>query len=140
MEKKGVGRIYALLIVLLIAGAFALGWYFAGHGELRKASEPKEAPVDSTLAFSAKEIINEDTAFEKNYVGFIVPIHEAEIQPYISGYLDQILVQGGENVCKGQVLVTLRQDEYIAQVAAAEADVLKAEATFKNAEAYYKRI
>lgn len=140
MENKTSGRVYALIIVILILGAFALGWFFAGYKGHREASEPQAAPVDATLALLSEPIKAQNLPFEKSYVGFVTPIHEAEIQPYISGYLDQILVKGGQNVCKGQVLVTLRQDEYIARLSAAEADILKAEATFKNAEAYYKRI
>ena len=140
MENKTSGRVYALLIVILILGAFVLGWFFADYKGHREASEPQSAPVDATLALLSEPIKAQNLPFEKSYVGFVTPIHEAEIQPYISGYLDQILVKGGQSVCKGQVLVTLRQDEYIARLSAAEADILKAEATFKNAEAYYKRI
>lgn len=140
MENKTNSRIYALLILVLIVGAFVLGWFYAGYKGQKTASRPAPIPPDSTLALTAMPVKVSDNVSEKSYVGFVTPIHEAEVQPYISGYIDNILVEGGQSVQKGQVLLTLRQNEYIAQMASAQADVLKAEATFKNAETYYDRI
>lgn len=140
MQNKTENRIYALLILISIIIAFVLGSFYADYKRQKSASVPTSVPIDSTLALEAIPINIADNTFEKSYVGFVTPIHEAIIQPYISGYLDKILVHGGQNVSKGQVLLSLRQNEYIAQLDAAQADVLKAEATFKNALTYYQRI
>ena len=132
--------VYSVLIVVFVVAAFVAGWYFHDYRGQKQISDLKQAPVDSTLALSAVPVVAGAVPFTKNYVGFVTPIHEAEIQPYISGYLQKIFVEGGEYVKQGTILAVLQQDEYLAQMNARKADVVKAEAALQNANSYYERI
>ena len=66
-------------------------------------------------------------------------VNEAIIQPYISGYIDKIMVKGGQVVKKGDILLTLEQTQYKAALDSAYADILKANANLNNAKVYFER-
>lgn len=132
-------RLWFLLILLLMGIAFAAGYYcFLWH--YQKSASLKQAPVSETLALNAVEINPHDIEFTQTYVGRVIPVHEAKIQPFINGFIDKITVSGGEYVKKGDILLTLEQSQYRAELEAAYADLLQAKADLQNAETYYKRI
>lgn len=65
---------------------------------------------------------------DKKYIGYITPINEVAVLPYINGFLEKVTVSGGEEVKAGQPLLMIKQGEYKAQVDAAEAQILQARA------------
>lgn len=127
-----------LLGLTLIIIAFVAGYY---SFELwhKKTAEPKENSSEN-LSLSALKIEPQDTLFTKKYIGYVQPIHEAQVQPFISGFIDKVLVKGGEYVKKGDILLILQQDQYKAQLDAAYADIVKAQANLSNAQMYYNRL
>ncbi|HCU59220.1 MAG TPA: hypothetical protein DIC64_04480 [Alphaproteobacteria bacterium] len=127
--------LYVLLICVLIAAAFALGLFFAG----KKNQKPEDVQKKS-LELNAFKIKPQDITVSQKYIGYVTPIHEAVVQPFISGFIEKIYVKGGQTVQKGDVLVVLKQDEYEAALKRAYADVLKAEAEYQNKQSYFKRI
>lgn len=135
-KKKTIFGIILLLVVAFILGCFS----FALWQKHYRQPENKSVPVTETLALEALPLAAENIPFTKRYVGYVTPIHEAQIQPYISGYIEKVLVKGGEYVRKGDLLIVLQQEQYQAELAAAYADILKAEANLKNAKVYYERI
>ena len=135
-KKKTIFGIILLAVIAFILGCFS----FALWQKHYRQPENEPVPVSETLALEALPLTVEDIPFTKRYVGYVTPVHEAQIQPYISGYIEKIPVKGGEYVRKGDLLIVLQQEQYQAELAAAYADILKAEANLKNAEAYYKRI
>jgi HlyD family secretion protein len=97
--------------------------------------------------------------------GYVVPRHKIEVSSKILGRVKEILVQRGDKVQEGDVLLRIEDEEYQAQVrsaeatvgalraradelkagsrpqeiAAAQATVISAQATLRNAEEDYKR-
>ncbi len=137
MEKKRT----IFFTTILVLTAFILGCFsFAAWQKHLKKSANTSLETSDTLALKALPIKAQDIPFTKRYVGYVVPIHEAEIKPFISGYIEQVMVKGGKYVRKGEVLVVLQQEQYRAELAAAAAEVLKAETALKNASIYYERI
>lgn len=132
-------RLWWLIIILLMVIAFIAG-YFCFAWQYGKSAPKHQAPVSETLALNAIEIIPHNVEFTQTYVGRVLPVHEAKVQPFISGFIDKIMVSGGEHVKQGDVLFTLEQNQYLAELEAAYANILQANADLSNAEAYYNRI
>ncbi|GAA3767093.1 efflux RND transporter periplasmic adaptor subunit [Terriglobus aquaticus] len=65
----------------------------------------------------------------------LAPYLQADIEARVPGYIEQVLVDRGSRVRRGQVLVELSAPEMKAQTAAAEANLHQAEADQSQAEA-----
>jgi len=72
--------------------------------------------------------------------GFIQPEVDVQIAARISAEIIKIHVLEGDRVKKGQLLVELDRQRYLAQVEQAESMVLSAKASLKKAEADYTRV
>ncbi len=141
MNNKSEKRLYSALTAVLFVVAFALGFYTYKYWHQGHVSDPRQAvPIDETLVLNAAPVKAGPVMYTRSYIGRIVPIHEAEIQSFISGFIKQILVTGGQQVRRGDLLVVLDQDQYLAQKQAAAADVSKAGAEYNNAKIYYERL
>ncbi len=64
---------------------------------------------------------------------------QAEIRPQVTGILQQRLFKEGEIVEAGQVLYQIDPAPYQATLSSANANLAKAQATFRNADVIYKR-
>jgi membrane fusion protein, multidrug efflux system len=72
-----------------------------------------------------------DTVLHNDYVATIQAIQNIEIRARINGYLDDIFIDEGKPVKKGQVLFQLNAAEAKADIAKAEANVLITKAEVK---------
>jgi len=90
--KKGC--IIALVAVFAIL-SFALGYYFY--------SQSKKDPVEYEYVSLVKDNVIQKTVA----TGSIKPRREVQIKPQVSGIVDQIFVEAGEIVAKGQRLPKL---------------------------------
>ena len=131
-KKKDAGRFSVLFfVVLIVAGYFAWQHY-------KKTQETAEEAVERTV--SAAPLIEREAEVEKNYIGYVTPVHDVSVRPYISGFVDEIRVKGGSEVKAGDVMVIIDQAEYKAKLDAAKAAVAQAEASFNNSSVYYQRM
>lgn len=105
---------------------------------LQKTPETAEEAVERTV--SAAPLIEREAEVEKNYIGYVMPVHDVSVRPYISGFVDEIRVKGGSEVKAGDVMVIIDQAEYKARLDAAKAAVAQAEASFNNSSVYYQRM
>ena len=116
---------------MIVAGYFAWQHY-------KKTPETAEEAVERTV--SAAPLIEREAEVEKNYIGYVTPVHDVRVRPYISGFVDEIRVKGGSEVKAGDVMVIIDQVEYKARLDAAKAAVAQAEASFNNSSVYYQRM
>ena len=124
-KKKDAGRFSVLFfVVLIVAGYFAWQHY-------KKTPETAEEAVERTV--SAAPLIEREAEVEKNYIGYVTPVHDVSVRPYISGFVDEIRVKGGSEVKAGDVMVIIDQAEYKARLDAAKA-------SFNNSSVYYQRM
>ena len=94
-KKKDAGRFSVLFfVVLIVAGYFAWQHY-------KKTPETAEEAVERTV--SAAPLIEREAEVEKNYIGYVMPVHDVSVRPYISGFVDEIRVKGGSEVKAGDV-------------------------------------
>lgn len=134
IEKNFYSRLLLVLIIIAVIVAIYLLWP-ARHGNTKThpASDPEL--VLNVIPLKAKDI----TVTEK-YIGYITPVKSVELVPKINGYLEEIWVNGGEKVTAGDKLVKIKQNEYKAQLDAAKASVVQAQADYNNAQVYFGRI
>ena len=78
--------------------------------------------------------------------GTINPVERVELRPEVSGEIVELPVKEGDSVKKGQLLIRLKPDQYIARrnvaqasLNLAQASLREREATFSEVEANFKR-
>ena len=130
--KKIIIRVIAVLALIL-----GLNWGYWSYHHLHSpiGIKPEDLPQIAAVKPKAQSVTITD-----NYIGQVDAINQAQIVPYISGYIVDIAAEGGQFVKKGEVLATIKQEEYIASLAQAEADVSAAKADLFNAQTKYERM
>lgn len=134
--QKKEHKTFSYLLLILILGAFALAWHF--FPLMGKKTAPEATPRE--LSLNVVALLPQDVEITQSYIGYVMPIHEVDIVPYISGFLEKIYVSGGQYVDSGDKLILIRPDEYQASLDAAKAAVMEAKATLNNASVYYERM
>lgn len=136
-SSKPEKRTYTDLLIILVILAAILAWFFWPSAHRKPASEDSRP---QELALNVMPLAPRDVSLTQSYIGYVTPIHSVDIVPYINGFLEDIMVEGGQKVERGDNLILIRQNEYKASLEAAEASVLQADATLNNAAVYYRRM
>jgi HlyD family secretion protein len=111
-----------VLIVFLIIGTSA-GWI----------GKPKEIEVD--LAFAKRVSIVEKVSAS----GTIQPVTEVKIAPEVSGEIIDLLVEEGDSVATGKILVKIRPDTWKSQLDRAEAGLSQQRANLEQSKSSLSR-
>jgi membrane fusion protein (multidrug efflux system) len=98
----------------------------AAKGEKTSGKDMKILPVTKLIAT--------DTMLYKSYVANIQAVQNVEIRARVSGFLEKIYVDEGEEVEKGQLLFCISDAEYTAELARAKAALSNVIAEAKAAE------
>lgn len=136
-SSKPEKRTYTDLLIILVILAAVLAWFFWPSAHRKPTSEDSRP---QELALNVMPLAPRDVSLTQSYIGYVTPIHSVDIVPYINGFLEDIMVDGGQRVERGDNLILIRQNEYKASLEAAEASVLQADATLNNAAVYYRRV
>ena len=136
-SSKPEKRTYTDLLIILVILAAVLAWFFWPSAHRKPASEDSRP---QELALNVMPLAPRDVSLTQSYIGYVTPIHSVDIVPYINGFLEDIMVDGGQRVERGDNLILIHQNEYKASLEAAEASVLQADATLNNAAVYYRRV
>ena len=107
-------------VILLAVASFSCVKKLEGGGQTGTNAQVKEYPV---IAVSPQS-----TQLFKDYPTELQGQQTVEIRPKISGYIEQILVDEGAYVKKGQLLFRLNANDIQASVRSSEAQVKVAEA------------
>ena len=139
MQQKEEKKTYGVLLSVLAIIALILA-YFALRDRPSSENAAAVGRDKAELTLNVAPLDIRDMTVEKNYIGYVTPINDVNILPYINGFLEDILVEGGQEVKQGDTLLVIRQDEYRARMNAAKAAVLQAQADYNNARIYYQRV
>lgn len=90
--------------------------------------------------FPVAEVFVDDIDLEVEYVADIHAAQNVEVRARVEGYLEEILIDEGKPVKKGQLLFKINDQEYRSQLAQAQAAIKTAEAEAKAAELEKERI
>lgn len=124
MKKRRLNKLFMILVLLFCAAAAAAWWTFGRNGEAKQASAQETARV-----------IRRDFSSTVLTTGAVKPQIGAEVRvgARISGKVEQLYANIGDQVKKGQVVAEQEKADLKAVVAKAEAEVKAAEA--KTADA-----
>lgn len=109
--------------IILVVLAISSFWISCKHKEAEKE-------VESTFIVTSP--IRLDTMIYKEYVGQIRSANHIELRSQEKGYLENIYVDEGQYVKKGQLMFKLMPALYEAEVAKAKAELSYAEIEYKN--------
>ena len=126
-----------LLCVLLVIVFMLAETSLRSGGKSADGAKTAELPaqvLDGVRPEPQKRVI------ERKYIGYVTPVHSVSVLPFISGFVGDVRVTGGQRVKKGDVLVVLQQQEYAARLSGAQAAVEQASAALENARSYYNRL
>lgn len=126
-----------LLCVLLVIVFMLAETSLRSGGKSADGAKTAELPalvLDGVRPEPQKRVI------ERKYIGYVTPVHSVFVLPFISGFVGDVRVTGGQRVKKGDVLVVLQQQEYAARLSGAQAAVEQASAALENARSYYNRL
>ena len=122
MNENGGKKDTSWFSVLLFAVLIVIGYW--GWHHYQKTPEPQ--PEASERTISAAPLAEREVTVDKGYIGYVTPINDVSVRPYISGFIDDIRVKGGSEVKSGDVLLVINQAEDKAQLDAASASVAQA--------------
>jgi HlyD family secretion protein len=126
-KKRGIAKTGAVLI--LIIAVIIGGWW--------TLFQPRSAASIPRYLFAEVERGNLEITVSST--GTLAAVETVEIGTQVSGTIEEVNVDYNDQVTKGQVLAVINQDMYKAALNNAKANVLKAEAELKQAEAEYNR-
>jgi len=118
--------------LLLLVSIFAYG--------CASKSETVSETKDSVPTIPVTELRPQKTELHREYVGNIHALRNVEIYARVKGYLEEVYVDEGKEVRKGQTLFRINNEEYEAQLAKAKANLQSAIADAKGAELEVKRV
>ncbi|MCK6618802.1 MAG: efflux RND transporter periplasmic adaptor subunit [Cyclobacteriaceae bacterium] len=128
-----------LLYVLIGAVVFLLLFIIIGRSA-GWIGKPKDLEVE--LAKAGRTTIVEKVSAS----GTVQPVTEVKLAPEVSGEIRELLVEDGDSVSRGKLLVKIRPDTWLSQLERAEAslnqqraNLVSAEASLARAEATYTR-
>jgi len=132
---KAVGYLIGLALAVA-AGFFARGLMPAGGpppGMPPMGAMPPAAVVAQVLTEAPLDVLDE-------YIATVEPVQEVMVRTEVDGYIDQVHFKEGAAVSEGDLLFTIDQKQYRAQVAARQAELSRAKAELVRAEKYLKRL
>jgi membrane fusion protein (multidrug efflux system) len=101
---------------------------------LLNACTAKQAETIGLETFEVSSPIQLDTLIQQEFVADIHALQNVEIRARVKGYLDRIWVDEGKYVKKGQVMFTINNQEYLADLARAKALLSQSKAELKAEE------
>ncbi|PWJ59435.1 membrane fusion protein (multidrug efflux system) [Dyadobacter jejuensis] len=103
-------------------------------------SENVSESQDTVLTIPVARLYPQQTQLHREYVGSIHAQKNVEIYARVKGYLEEVYVDEGKPVRKGQVLFRINNEEYSAELAKAKANQQSAMAQAKAAELEVNRV
>lgn len=116
-----IGGAVLIIIILFIARSMGI------------VGKPKELEVELAKA-KLTTIIEKVSAS-----GTVQPVTEVKIAPEVSGEIRELLIEEGDSVARGQLMVKIRPDTWISQLERAEATLNQQRANLVSSEANLTR-
>ena len=117
-----------------LAFSLAFGLFNCGE-EVKRAKTDTSDPIKVTIS----EVATDGNKSLLSVSGKIQATNSAELSTRMMGYVDQVLVNVGDKVRKGQLLVAINNADLQAKKAQVNAGITEANAAFTNAQKDYKR-
>ncbi|NQU86685.1 MAG: efflux RND transporter periplasmic adaptor subunit [Mariniphaga sp.] len=122
-------KVFRILMIVIIIGAFGGTLFF-----LYNKSKNKTDIYETKNPFMS-DVINKTVA-----TGSVVPRFEIEIKPQVSGIIDELFVEAGDNVSKGQIVARIKIIPDMVNLNAAETRLNRAKINHEDAQIDYERM
>ncbi|AWV08852.1 acriflavin resistance protein AcrA [Lysobacter maris] len=122
MARSGAGLrsgLPSLALVLALSAAISL--VVAGCGS--QASTPDAMPPAEV---SVAQVLNQDVRPWDEFTGRVSAIESVELRPRVSGYVERVAFDEGQEVAKGDLLFVIDQRRYRAELERAQAELARA--------------
>jgi RND family efflux transporter MFP subunit len=129
--RASAAALGALVVLLLMAVSFSAGMLAGAPTSTMTSPRPTPTPTP-TRAPTPSPSPSPQPGFEAQAV--VVPERSAELAAPITAIVEQVLVEEGQEVRQGQLLVRLDTSTRRAQVTVAQADLRRAEAEVARAQ------
>jgi len=100
----------------------------------------KKNNENELTTFPVLQLSHADTVLHRNYVADIQAVRNVEIRARVNGFLNKIYVDEGQHVRQGQLLFSLNDEEYRAELARAKAALSSAIAEAKGTQLELDRV
>jgi HlyD family secretion protein len=120
--------------ILRIAGIVILVGIFGGTMYFLYNKSKKKPELYETKSPFVSDVIMKTVA-----TGSVVPRFEIEIKPQVSGIIDEIYVQAGDRIAKGQVIAKIKIIPDMVNLNSAENRVNRAKINFEDAKVDFER-
>ncbi len=127
LKVKRKQTVYAAIGIIVIIAVYLI-----------LTHKPKEAPELPIV--HATPALQQDVEIYGEYVGRVRAQQFVEVRARVEGFLERMLFEEGTQVKRNQVLFIINQDQYLAKVDKARAQLKKDEATARKAERDLNRI
>jgi membrane fusion protein, multidrug efflux system len=121
-----------IVVAIIVGGAFAIGWSQRSKARSHGAAMVTESR-STRVEVIRPTVVDSDRAF--SLPGTVRALEQTKIYPRVTGYVRRWLVDLGDKVTAGQLLVEIDTPELDAQLAQARAQLAQAEAAVKQVAA-----
>jgi RND family efflux transporter MFP subunit len=122
-----------ILAVVLIAVVLVLGWSILTRLPDQPASSRRGPSGQRPVPVEVVAIERGPIALERTFSGELEALAEFVVAPKVSGRVERVFVNIGDTVTQGQVVAELDNEEYVQEVAQAQADRVVARAKLSEA-------
>lgn len=121
-------KVIRIFVIVILVGAFGGTMFF-----LYNKSKKKEDIFETKNPFVSNVIMKTVAT------GSVVPRFEIEIKPQISGIIDELFVEAGDKIMKGQVVARIKIIPDMVTLNSAETRMNRAKINFEDAKIDYER-
>ncbi|ADB42549.1 efflux RND transporter periplasmic adaptor subunit [Spirosoma linguale] len=104
------------------------------------SSQPEQKQEESAPTIPIIQLSKQEATLDHDYASELEAVQNVEVRARVAGYLDNILVDEGQPVHKGQLLFQLNGTEYQVEVSRAQASLESATAEAQSAEVEMERV
>lgn len=135
-NKKNKTVVWLIAIGLGVGLAVGLAFVVLNNNQDQHAIANKESMVH---ALPVSEVMNKELPVYYSTIGSVISDDRIQITSRITGYIDDVPVREGQQIHKGELLVSLDSTDIDGAIQQAEAGVNKARSALKDAQIDFER-
>lgn len=131
--------LFKIIVRLLLLGLMVFfGFYYGAKFGGQKAVQAMQARAVTPYVQTGVPTIKNIEAGSR-FIALVKPMNAVDVKTQVAGTVQDVSFEDGQFVHAGDVLFTIEQDRYKANVSAAKASLTKAEADLKQSKSDYAR-
>ncbi|HEX6774150.1 MAG TPA: efflux RND transporter periplasmic adaptor subunit [Acidobacteriaceae bacterium] len=138
-RRRGWLRWLVLVVLLALAGLITWRTITAKQQEKAAAVRRQRAMADQAMPVQVAKVRQETVPIYLTGLGTITPYYSVKIIPRVTGELTNVYIREGQDVRKGQELMTIDPRPYQAALDQAKGQLARDEAQLKNNQAEFNR-